>query len=89
MGKKKSFDFIKKFVANLSSVTPQERKGHWIDSEAVLVIGYADTDNFMRLPACECSVCHKPHIRGYRMDYCPNCGADMRADRSEEDGNDA
>ena len=78
MGKKKSFDFIKKFVANLTPVTPQEPKtGHWIESDSVLVMGNSETDNFMSIPAKECSVCHKPHIRAYGMNYCPNCGCRM------------
>ncbi len=65
-------------LADIPSVTPQEPKtGHWIESDAVLVMGNSETDNFLNIPAKECSVCHKPHIRAYGMDYCPNCGAKM------------
>ena len=30
MGKKKSFEFIQKYVEKLQSVTPQPKTGHWI-----------------------------------------------------------
>ncbi|SFU57199.1 hypothetical protein [Butyrivibrio sp. INlla21] len=87
MGKKKSFDFIKKFVANLPSVTPQEpRKGHWehgkelgreYQGKTLVDITYEDW---------HCSNCHcvieqssKP-----KWSYCPNCGAKM--DRAEREG---
>lgn len=70
MGKRKSFEFIKKFVANLTPVTPQEPKiGHWIDD---MSIGY------------HVSICSNCNWRGhgdtcliYKPKYCPNCGARM------------
>ena len=73
-------------IKELPTVTPQEPKtGHWIESDALLVIGNTETDNFLSIPAKECSVCHKPHIRAYAMNYCPNCGAKM-AESEAEDG---
>lgn len=64
MGKKKSFDYIKKFVANLTPATPIRPKGHWI-----WCVGSHKCSN------CEEYTCfsHKELLR-----YCPNCGADMR-----------
>jgi ribosomal protein S27E len=63
MGKKKSFDFIKKFVANMPPATPIRPKGHWI-----WCVGSHKCSN------CEEYTCfsHKELLR-----YCPNCGADM------------
>ena len=55
----------------------EKKTGKWIKSDAVLIVGYADTENYIKLPAQECSMCHKPHIRGYMAKYCPNCGAEM------------
>ena len=62
---------------NYEPLEQEPKTGHWIESDAVLVMGYSETDNFLRIPAKECSVCHKPHIRAYGMEYCPNCGAKM------------
>lgn len=56
-------------VLNLPSAQPQRIKGRWI--------GYAGTIG------AECSECHKwlDVIQGTaEMNYCPNCGADMRGD---------
>ena len=65
---------------NLPSVTPQERKGHWIVRE--------DNTSFVKqLPRrwVECSHCGWSFSYDrIRDDYCSKCGADMRADRSEE-----
>ena len=66
---------IDEFKADLPSATPQEpRKGHWIK----FPVGW------------KCSNCTLgTNDRGAdSFNFCPNCGADMRADRSEDNGND-
>lgn len=62
-------------VSDLPSVTPKQKMGRWIESDALLMA--TNEDGCMKFPAKECSVCHKPHIKAYWMDYCPNCGAKM------------
>jgi len=61
MGKEKSFDYIKKFVAKLPSATPIRPKGHWI-----WCFGSHKCSN------CEEYTCFsdKELLR-----YCPNCGS--------------
>lgn len=74
--KNKSYS-CEKWQCEFESKEQEPKTGHWIESDALLVIGNSETDNFMSIPAKECSVCHKPHIRAYAMNYCPNCGAKM------------
>lgn len=62
-------------IQNMPSVTPKQKMGRWIESDALLMA--TNEDGCMKFPAKECSVCHKPHIKAYWMDYCPNCGAKM------------
>lgn len=59
------------------------KTGHWIDSNSFLMVVMGDT--VMNLPAKECSICHKPHIRGYGADFCPNCGAKMQEQEYEQE----
>lgn len=58
-------------IRKLPPVTPQERKGHWID-EGVYAEGHSEH-------AFMCSKCEKNYI-GYARDlkWCPNCGSDNR-----------
>lgn len=62
----------------LPPVTPKQKMGRWIESDALLMA--SNEDGCMKFPAKECSVCHKPHIKAYWMDYCPNCGAKMESE---------
>lgn len=62
MGKKKSFDFIKKFVANLPTATPIRPKGHWIWCGG----------------SHKCSNCGEYTCFSHKVKYCPNCGSDNR-----------
>lgn len=70
-GKKKSFEFIQKYVEKLPPVNPQEPKtGHWIPT-------YGNV---------KCSVCGSVKDRrevGKATHYCDFCGAKME---SEEEG---
>ena len=69
---------VREKVRALPSV---ENKGEWENSDSVLIVQMGE--NTMRLPAKECSICHKPHIKGYGANFCPNCGADMRGDKDD------
>ena len=71
MGKKKSFDFIKKFVANLPSVT-ELKIGHWTEE-------FVDTEGEVRFT---CSCCGKYQLFG--TDFCYHCGAKMVEQESED-----
>lgn len=52
----------------------EPRKGHWIEH---------GIDESYAIPVYTCSECD--HFIGVVVsNFCPNCGADMRADRSEE-----
>ena len=65
------------FIKELPSVTPQEPKtGHWINTGDYYTGAYGTIDYV------ECSCCHYESLE--EGDFCPNCGADMRADRSVE-----
>lgn len=71
-GKKKSFDFIQKYVTNMPSVKPQEPTGHWIIID--------DCEKFI----AKCSKCGQ--IEDSRMvgkyAYC-HCGVRMIEERNE------
>jgi rubredoxin len=74
MGKKKSFDFIKKFVANMPPATPIRPKGQWIKQ---------NDDYFNWYECSECGYGSEGEMQysseyDVRTSYCPNCGADMR-----------
>jgi hypothetical protein len=74
MGKKKSFDFIKKFVANMSPVTPIRPKGHWIKQ---------NDDYYDWYECSECGYGSEGEMQyssehDVRTNYCPNCGSDNR-----------
>ena len=70
---------LKECYEVLPSVKPQPKMGRWIESDALLIA--TNEDGCMKFPAKECSVCHKPHIKAYWMDYCPNCGAKMEGEQ--------
>ena len=60
--------FIEDVLNHLPSVTPQPRKGHWIEH---------GIDESYAIPVYTCSECE--HLIGVVVsDFCPNCGADMR-----------
>lgn len=67
-------------INDLPSVTPQPRKGHWID-EGI----YADGQSYH---AFMCSACewhfieNKSELEDYK--YCPFCGADMREVKNDK-----
>jgi len=63
-------DYLKKYF--MPSAQPERKKGKWI---------YEGVRG--RFPACRCSVCGNVENADWAMisgkvNYCPNCGADMR-----------
>ena len=72
---------VARHIKSLSSVEPERAKGHWIDAQ-----------HWFSSYSAECSVCKK-RARQYAedsghggyiysfMDFCPNCGADMREEK--------
>ena len=66
-GKKKSFEFIQKYVKKLPSVKPQIQTGHW---EIV--------NSF-----CTCDQCGYETRPWNNTLFCPNCGARMESEKNE------
>lgn len=78
-GKKKSFEFIQKYVENLPSVTPKEKTGWWMRRTRVEnVYDIAGVKSWGI--KCQCDRCGFAATViedfGYYK-YCPNCGARM------------
>lgn len=67
MGKKKSFEFIKKYVEKQPSVTPNQKMGHWIKH------------THKGMVYLECSECGDWFLMvgPIRTGHCSNCGAKM------------
>lgn len=63
----------------IQSAQPERKKGKWIEPSNNGVWRY-DQKAY-----AECSVCGKKQFLGYRMNYCPNCGAYMRGENDEAD----
>jgi len=74
MGKKKSFDFIKKFVANMSSVTPQKpRKGQWLRMSDLS----EQEDDRYKCSCCGNVIHYTNKINLYTFNsWCGRCGSD-------------
>ena len=61
-------------IGVLEEVPSAERKGTWIKPERRGCMTYGDA-------YAECSCCHgEPTYLGWGMNFCPNCGADMRGE---------
>lgn len=62
-------------IEELPTVQPERKKGRWIK-----------TDQVYEADECCCSLCGQllTTYRGERMNYCPNCGADMRERRADK-----
>lgn len=74
MGKKKSFEFIKKFVGKLPSVTPKQKMGRWIND---------------RCSKCgkgiEDLIASPEWYRDEQPNFCPFCGLKI-VDSQESEG---
>lgn len=81
-------------IANLKALEQEPKTGHWI----VDLTGFSEMNGYML--HCHCSNCgsnrtffdskswSKPCIKNAEtFDFCPNCGADMRAKNESEENN--
>lgn len=66
-GKKKSFEFIQKYVKKLPSVKPQIQTGHWEIANSF----------------CTCDQCGYETRPWNNTLFCPNCGARMESEKNE------
>lgn len=71
-GKKKSFEFMQKYVKKLPSVNPQ-KIGHWIEE-------FNDIEGEVRFT---CSSCGEYQL--FETDFCSECGAKMVDEQESED----
>ena len=55
---------IRRTVEELNEAVPMLKKGKWIAKDE----------------RWHCSVCNSTSPKGYRYNFCPNCGADMRGE---------
>lgn len=65
----RSEEYAKGYVDGLND----RPKGEWIEPTKI----YEPGD-----PYWECSQCHKAQFMGDGMNFCPNCGADMRGEET-------
>ena len=68
---REKIELIDAKIAELPSVTPEEKTGKWINVH----------DN---IGECSCCGINKMHVW---YNFCPNCGADMRGDTDGKDSN--
>ena len=67
------------FLEGLPSAQPERKKGNWIKPTAEKCLVY-DENVYP-----ECSACGEKEFFGWKKNYCPNCGADMRGEDHETD----
>lgn len=66
----------------LPPVTPKRKVGKWIEYEREFT--ESNTYRQIKMPVIECSICQEK-IAGHIgvMNYCPNCGSEMRGAKNE------
>lgn len=74
----------KEILIRLPSVTPTERKGHWIDAIEPIPLERCKSPHFTyKIVGYKCSECgatheeHRLSMIATMTKYCPNCGANM------------
>lgn len=67
---------FQKAVKELPFVQPEQKTGHWIDTDNYFMGAYRNIDYV------ECSCCHEDSLE--EGDYCPNCGAKMEEGVNKE-----
>lgn len=55
----------------IEALSAEQKTGEWVKAVDDGVWSFTDA-------YAECSQCHKVTFNGWSMNYCPNCGADMR-----------
>ena len=81
-GKKKSFEFIQKYVEKLPSVKPQEPK-------TVLYSGDGYADGYMVYDMAKCPNCGYEYEDGdkdWGLSFCPNCGQKLNWESEVRNG---
>lgn len=69
-----------RFVEVPAADVVERKKGKWIDKPVYMQTMDGKTwDGFTH-----CSECKEMHEYGYRSNFCPNCGADMRKEEMSE-----
>ena len=65
---------IRKAMDTMPTIEPEQRTGKWIEPsrEGCLTFDYKAFR--------ECSMCGKKQFLAEKMNFCPNCGADMRGE---------
>ena len=63
--------------AKVKSVEPERGKGKWI-----VPVPRGSVISYSRA-YWECNQCHKATFFGNEMNFCPNCGADMKGEKTE------
>lgn len=59
-------------------VQPERKRGHWIDA-------YPDIEPNPMFMYGICSVCGCEQAISNKLNFCPDCGADMRGEKNEND----
>ena len=70
-----NLSFVMEKINELPSITPQPNTGHWILDE---------TDNSITCSKCNCLIWANDIINGEPY-YCPNCGARMENEETENE----
>ena len=69
-------NFVIEELENLPSTQPERKKGKWI-----VPVPRGSVISYSRA-YWECDQCHKATFFGNEMNFCPNCGADMRGEHN-------
>ena len=71
------YDILLNSLDKVQSAQPERKKGYWIKKEPTI----------KELHGCyyECSKCHKFSLPFQKLNFCPNCGADMRGEQNDTD----
>ena len=76
----KGIEAVIEYLETIPPVTPQRKKGKWIDEPV-----YKQTmDGKTWDGYTYCSECREMHEYGYRSKYCQDCGAEMTEGESNE-----
>lgn len=63
-------------LKNAPTIEPERKKGKWVTPSREGCFSFSNA-------YAECSICKKKTYMGWRMNFCPNCGADMRGESDE------
>lgn len=74
----KAYTDIANGVKDMPTIEPKRKKGKWIPQDHNKSNGMVSTLVFYYPKCSECG-----HSGNYDMNFCPNCGADMRGEQNE------